>query len=100
MRVQHRARSEESDTRWRRRCSTGCVGAAVNCPSERPLYPSLALCVDHLVGVENPIYAAVLVVLGQFFAKYKFCMPEEGMEKFQPFLCFLGPKNSLYFQEI
>ena len=67
---------------------------AVNCPSRWSLYLSLALCVDHLVGGENPIYAAVLVVLEQFFAKCKFCMPEEGMEKFRPFVCFLGPKNS------
>ena len=83
MRVQHRARSEETDTRRRRRCSTGCVGAAVNCPSERSFYLSMALCVDHLVGGDIPIYAAVLVVLEQFLAKYKFCMREEGVEKFR-----------------
>ena len=59
---------------------------------------ALALCVD-LAGGENPIYAAVLVVLEQFFAKCKFCMREEGMEKFRQFLSVLGPKLVHFFQE-
>ena len=77
--------------------------ALVSCPTRCSLYCSLALCIDHLVGGGNPIWAAVKYLdhcWGQdwsiwtnFFAKCKFYICSYGVKFFWCiFQVFLPPK--------
>ena len=75
----------------------------VSCPTRWSLYCSLALCIDHLVGGGNPIWAAVKYsdhcwgldwsIWTNFFAKCKFYICSCGAKKFWCiFKVFLPPK--------
>ena len=75
----------------------------VSCPTRWSLFCSLALCIDHLVGGGNPIWAAVKYsdhcwgldwsIWTNFFAKCKFYICSHGVKKFWCiFQVFLPPK--------
>ena len=80
----------------------------VSCPTRWSLYCSLALCIDHLVGGGNPIWAAVKYsdhcwgldwsIWTNFFAKCKFYICSYGVKKIGAFSRCFCPLNWSFFR--